>query len=100
MQRLHGRTSRQINLWAALPGRRVWYSYWDTCVRSDDDMWTKFNYIHYNPIKHGYVSRMEDWPYSSYHYYLRTRGVAWLADSYAQYPVLESVPGDDFSGPR
>lgn len=100
MQRLHGSTSRQINLCDALPKRKVWYSYWDTCVRSDRDMWTKFNYIHYNPVKHGYVCRMQDWPYSSYHYYLRTRGEAWLADSYAHYPVLDYVQGDDFGGPR
>jgi putative transposase len=63
-------------------------------------MWTRFNYIHSNPVKHGYVSHPDAWPYSSYHYYLRTRGSAWLADSYERYPVLEHVQGDDFLGPR
>jgi putative transposase len=100
IQRLHGSTARQINLWDATPGRKVWYSYWDTCLRSEQDMWTRFNYIHSNPVKHGYVSHPDAWPYSSYHYYLRTRGSAWLADSYERYPVLEHVQGDDFLGPR
>jgi len=25
-----------------------------------------FDYIHWNPVKHGYVRRPEDWPYSTY----------------------------------
>ncbi len=23
------------------------------------------NYIHHNPVRHGYVERRQDWPYSS-----------------------------------
>jgi putative transposase len=25
------------------------------------------NYIHYNPVKHGHVAQVKDWPYSSFH---------------------------------
>jgi Resolvase, N terminal domain len=25
------------------------------------------DYIHFNPVKHGHVSRVRDWPYSSFH---------------------------------
>jgi putative transposase len=25
------------------------------------------DYIHINPVKHGLVSRVSDWPYSSFH---------------------------------
>lgn len=56
----------------------MWYSYLDTCIRDEAGYWTRFNYIRYNPVKHGYVSRPADWPFSSYRYYLRTRGAAWL----------------------
>jgi len=28
-------------------------------------------FIHFNPLKHGYVGRVCDWPYSSFHRYLR-----------------------------
>ena len=28
------------------------------------------NYIHFNPVKHGYVTRASDWPYSSVHRYI------------------------------
>lgn len=29
------------------------------------------DYIHYNPLKHGLVKRAIDWPYSSFHRYLK-----------------------------
>ena len=32
------------------------------------------DYIHFNPVKHGYVARVADWPYSSFHRYVQ-RGV-------------------------
>jgi putative transposase len=25
------------------------------------------DYVHYNPVKHGHVARVKDWPYSSFH---------------------------------
>jgi putative transposase len=33
--RLHGSTSRQINLWQESPGRQVWHNYWDACIRDE-----------------------------------------------------------------
>jgi len=97
--RLHGSTSRQFNLWDVTPGRQVWHNYWDTCIRTERDFWVRFNYIHYNPVKHGYVQRPVDWPYSSYRYYLRTKGADWLADCWQSYPVIEHIEGDDFDVP-
>lgn len=93
---LHGATSRQINLWDATPGRQVWHNYWDTCIRTETDFWTRFNYIHHNPVKHGYVKRIEDWPYSSYHHYLQTKGQDWLDDCWQRYPVIDFLKDDDF----
>jgi putative transposase len=47
---------------------RVWQRrFWERHIRDDAD-WA--NHVHYcwiNPVKHGYVERPEDWPYSSYH---------------------------------
>ena len=94
--RLHGSTSFQINRLDNARGRKVWYSYWDSCVRDEVDFWMKFNYIHNNPVKHGYVQRWEGWEYSSYRYYLRTKGEEWLMDCWARYPVLNYLEGDDF----
>jgi putative transposase len=97
--RLHGTTSRQINLWDVASGRQVWHNYWDTCIRTEADLGARFNYIHNNPVKHGYVRRWEDWPFSSYHYYLRTKGGEWLQDCWLRYPVVDYLEGDDFDLP-
>ncbi len=31
------------------------------------------DYVHANPVRHGYVRRASDWPYSSIHRYIRRR---------------------------
>jgi putative transposase len=93
---LHGSTSRQINLWDVATGRQIWHNYWDTCIRTEADLWARFNYVHNNPVKHGYVRQLEDWPFSSYHYYLRTEGEEWLRDCWLRYPVIDYLEGDDF----
>ena len=93
---LHGSSSRQINLWDGTVGRQVWHNYWDTCIRDEAGLWTRFNYIHHNPVKHGYVQELEDWPFSSYHHYLGSKGQDWLADCWSCYPVVDFLDGDDF----
>jgi putative transposase len=78
-------------------GRQVWHNYWDTCVRTEADYWTRFNYVHYNPIKHGYVKQLSDWPFSSYGYYLKHRGEELLLDVLERYPVVDFTDPNDRS---
>lgn len=95
--RLHGRTSFDLNSRQGIHGRQVWHNYWDTCIRGETDYWTRFNYIHHNPVKHGYVSKSEEWQFSSYQYYLDHKGRDWLMDAFRQYPVVDFTdPEDDF----
>jgi putative transposase len=83
IKRFHGRTSRELNLLDGKQGRSVWYSYWDTCIRGEHDFWTRFNYIHYNPVKHGYAQQPKDWQFSSYYFYLKNEDQAWF-ETYTQ----------------
>jgi len=95
--RLHGRTSHDLNGRDGARGRQVWHNYWDTCIRTEADYWTRFNYIHHNPVKHGYAARSEDWPFSSYHYYLEHKGEEWQVDAFRRYPIVDFTdPDDDF----
>jgi putative transposase len=50
-------------------GRRsVWQRrFWEHTIRDEDDLEAHFDYIHYNPVKHGYVTRPRDWRWSSFH---------------------------------
>jgi putative transposase len=93
--RLHGSTSRRINLQASVSGRQIWHNYWDSCIRTEVDLWRRFNYIHQNPVKHEYVVKLEDWLFSSYRYYLREKGVEWLQDCWQKYPVIDYLEGDN-----
>ncbi len=44
-----------------------WQSrYWEHTIRDDLDWQRHMDYIHYNPVKHGYVTSPCDWLYSSF----------------------------------
>ncbi len=45
--------------------------YWEHTIRDECDLKTHIDYIHYNPIKHGLVKRVSDWPHSSFHRFVR-----------------------------
>lgn len=45
--------------------------FWEHTIRDETDLERHVDYIHYNPVKHGFVSRVADWPYSSFHRYVR-----------------------------
>lgn len=53
----------EYNLWQ----RR----YWEHPITDAQDLQRHVDYIHYNPVKHGLVSCPVDWPYSSFHRYVR-----------------------------
>lgn len=60
------RTSR------VLKGERgIWQRrYWEHLIRDEPDYARHVDYIHYNPVKHGLVSRPADWPHSSIRRYI------------------------------
>ncbi|MBN2413521.1 transposase [candidate division KSB1 bacterium] len=48
--------------------RYVWQRrFWEHTIRNEKDLYTHIDYIHYNPVKHGYVKNPLDWPWSSVH---------------------------------
>jgi putative transposase len=44
--------------------------YWEHAIRDDNDLARHVDYIHFNPVKHQYVSQVRDWPHSSFHRYV------------------------------
>ena len=49
----------------------VWQKrFWEHRIRDDKDFQNHVDYIHYNPVKHGYVSTPSAWLYSSIHRYI------------------------------
>lgn len=50
--------SRESSIWQ----RR----YWEHTIRDEKDLYRHLDYIHYNPIKHGYVKSANEWKHSSF----------------------------------
>ena len=46
----------------------IWqHRYWEHQIRDERDFERHCDYIHYNPVKHGLVTWVADWPHSSFH---------------------------------
>ncbi len=76
-------TTRHSNGDYALWQRR----FWEHTIRDEDDFARHVGYIHFNPVKHGLVSRVHEWPHSSFHLYVRQGllAVDWAGDSSSDY---------------
>jgi putative transposase len=65
--------------------------YWEHAIRNETDLARHIDYVHFNPVKHGLVSRVSDWPHSSFHRYVE-RGellAEWGGD-------VRDLPGSSF----
>jgi len=52
--------------------RGVWQRrYWEHTIHDVDDLEHYLDYIHFNPVKHGLARAAGDWPWSSFHKYVR-----------------------------
>jgi putative transposase len=67
---VHRFTARHWNAEDGLPGRQVWYQYWDTCLTHAGSFWARLNYIHHNPVKHGLAEEPDAYSWSSYRVWL------------------------------
>jgi len=45
--------------------------YWEHTIRDENELNNHINYIHYNPVKHGYAKSVKDWEYSSFHKFVK-----------------------------
>jgi putative transposase len=55
--------------------RGIWQRrFWEHLIRNEKDYNAHMDYVHINPLKHGLVQRVIDWPYSTFHV-LVERGV-------------------------
>lgn len=72
--------SRQIELLEPINASRkskrergIWQRrFWEHLIRDELDYSRHLDYIHYNPVKHGYVKSPAEWPYSSIHRYIKS----------------------------
>ncbi len=52
--------------------RGIWQRrFWEHFIRDEQDYARHVDYIHFNPVKHGHVTRVQDWPHSTFHRFVR-----------------------------
>jgi len=92
LKNIHTNSSRILRGLSSATPQKIWYQYFDRCVRSEKDFWTRFNYIHNNPIKHGYIKspdKLSDYKFSSYNQWTKKNGEEWMNSCFAQYPIID-----------
>ena len=97
---VHNMTAKEI---LAVTGctKPVWWNYWDYCPRNEAEYFTRLNYVLFNPVKHGYVTDLHSYRYSSFHSLYEQMGRAELAKQFRLYPdyktlVLHEAQEDNF----
>lgn len=65
--------SGALSLSRQLRGERgIWQRrFWEHLIRDEDDYRRQMDYLHWNPVRHGLVARVVDWPWSSFHRLVR-----------------------------
>ncbi len=87
--KFHGSSSHKWNGEDNTRGRQVWFTAVERSMRSDRHFYASLNYIHHNAVKHGYVPKWQDWPFSSANEYLEKVGTEKAAKIWREYPVLD-----------
>ena len=48
--------------------RGIWQRrFWEHLIKDETDYRAYMDYVHINPVKHGLVKQVSDWPYSTFH---------------------------------
>ena len=85
------RTERRSAVRVARGERGIWQRrYWEHQVRDERSLQRHMDYIHYNPVKHGWAQRAVDWPHSSFAHHV-AKGV--YTEDWATEPTAQ-VAGD------
>jgi putative transposase len=67
--------------------RGIWQRrYWEHLIRDERDYARHVDYVHYNPVKHGLVKCVKDWPHSTFHRYVKEGA---YAENWAGIPAVD-----------
>jgi putative transposase len=72
--------------------RGIWQRrFWEHALRDEGDYARHMDYVHYNPVKHGHVTAVVQWPYSTFHRWVKAGvyPVGWGGDGATDVPAGE-----------
>lgn len=85
----HGRTSFAWNAADHTRERTCFHRVSDRAIRGERHFWATMNYIHNNPVHHGYVEKWTEWPWSSAVEFLASVGRDEALRIWHEFPVLD-----------
>ncbi len=94
--RLHGKHSFAWNGEDGTRGRQCWHCCADRRIRSESHFQAARNYVHHNPVKHGYVKKWDEWSFSSAGDFLNEKGREEATRLWTEFPVLDMGKTWDF----
>ncbi len=72
--------------------RGIWQRrFWEHMLRDENDFNRHLDYIHWNPVKHGYASNVVDWPHSSFHKYVK---MDWYPENWGSQDKIDFETGE------
>jgi putative transposase len=93
IQQIHSVSGYQIKQSINIKTQVWWnyWNYWDYCLRHEKDYLIHLNYLLNNPIKHGYVNNLSDYPFSSFHLLLKKQSREYLAKQFRDYSEYKNL---------
>ena len=72
MQSVKLRFTRRYKKGIDVAQQKIWQPrFWDHVIRDEEDLKRHLDYIHFNPVKHGLVTRSIDYQWSSFNEYCK-----------------------------
>jgi putative transposase len=94
IQGVHSINAKFVNRIDGIAGRKVWYNYWDSCIQNEVSYLARLRYVMMNPVKHGLVQNAEEYPFSSYKYFMESSEPGFQKRVFASYEDVK-VEGID-----
>ena len=94
MGKIHTQSAQYIYA-ETLAEKPIWWNYWDYCPRNERDYYVHLNYLYNNPVKHGLVTNLLDYPYSSFHLMLEIQGREYLIKQFKKYSEYKTLQLDE-----
>jgi putative transposase len=95
VRELHSRSASGLNRHQDAPGRKVWFQYWESLITFHRSFLARLNYVHQNPVRHGFVARAHEYKWCSAGWFERMAGPAFLR-TVTSFPIDRVDIPDDF----
>lgn len=72
IKKIHGATSKRLNDEDDAAGRKIWFQYWDSRITYQTSYYSRLNYVHNNPVRHGLVDDVLKYKWCSASWFEKT----------------------------